>query len=67
MILFLESVWILLILLKHCNKIIFKCVNSAIRPFLMKVLMKKEVCESRKQYTDLLTNNISRENTILNN
>ena len=33
----------------------------------MKVLMKKEVCESRKQYTDLLTNNISRENTILNN
>ena len=33
----------------------------------MKILMKKEVYGSRKQYTDLLTDNISRENTVLNN
>ena len=27
---------------KHCNKIIFKCVNSVMKPFLMKKLLKKK-------------------------
>ena len=47
-------VWIPLILLKienwkHYSKIIFKCVNSVVRPILMKVLLKKEVCGSCEQ------------------
>ena len=36
---------------KHYNKIIFKYVNSPWDPFLMKVLLKKEIYGSREQYT----------------
>ena len=47
------SVWIELIFTetenwnwKHCNEIIFKCVNSIKGPILMKQLLKSEVCGS---------------------
>ena len=58
----LESVWIPLILLKtenqeYCSKIIFKCVNNAVRPiFNKKKLLNKKVCGSRKQYTGSIEN-----------
>ena len=57
----IESVWIELILLKlktenwiHCSKIIFKCVNSTVNPFLMKRLIKRGVCGIREQCTSVL-------------
>ena len=31
---------------KHCSKIIFKCVNSDVGPFLMKKLLKRGICGS---------------------
>ena len=34
---------------KYCSKIIFECVNSTWNQFLMKVVLKKEVCGSYKQ------------------
>ena len=34
---------------KYCSKIIFKCVNSTVRSFLMKKLLKNEVCGSHEQ------------------
>ena len=36
---------------KHCNKIIFKCVNSAIRPIFNESFTEKNVYESREQCT----------------
>ena len=36
---------------KHCSKIIFKCVNSAVRPIFNKKVTEKEVCGSREQCT----------------
>ena len=55
------SIWIEFILLKlrnenwkHCSKIIFKCVNSIVDPFLMKKLLKNVICETRQQCTDIL-------------
>ena len=49
----LGSVWVPLITKnwKHYSKIIFKCVNNTVRPILMKVLLKKGVYGSCKQYT----------------
>ena len=41
---------------KHCSKIIFKCVNNTRDPFLMKVLLKKEVCGSYEQCTGPIIN-----------
>ena len=32
----------------------FKCVNSTVKPFLMKKLLKTKVCESREQCTGAL-------------
>lgn len=32
----------------------FKCVNSTVKPFLMKKLLKTKVCESREQCTSAL-------------
>ena len=56
------SVWIQLIFAenwklkienwKYCNKIIFKCVNNTVKSFLMKKLLKSEVCGSREQCTE---------------
>ena len=48
------SVWIQLIFAenwKYCNKIIFKCMNSTVKSFLMKKLLKSEVCGSHEQCT----------------
>ena len=36
---------------KHCNKIIFKYVNSDVRSIFNENFAKKKVCGSRKQYT----------------
>ena len=46
-------VWIPLIVenRKHYNKVIFKCVNSAVEPSFKIVFAKKSICGSRKQYT----------------
>ena len=37
---------------KYYSKIIFKCVNNAVRPILMKILLKKYVCKSHEQCTE---------------
>ena len=49
----LGSIWIGLILLKlkiycwnHCSKIIFKCVNNAVRPIFNEKIDKKWICGS---------------------
>ena len=31
---------------KYCSKIIFKCVNSTMRPIFNEKLLKSEICES---------------------
>ena len=36
---------------KYCNKIIFKCVNSAMWPIFNESFGKKEICGSREQCT----------------
>ena len=36
---------------KHYSKIIFKYMNNTMRPFLIKKLLKCEVCGSREQFT----------------
>ena len=55
------SVWIGFILLKlktycwnHCSKIIFKCVNSAVRPIFYEKIHKKKNLWVREQCTDVL-------------
>ena len=57
----LGSVWIWLILLKlktycwnHCNKIIFKCVNSTVGPFFNEKINKKWNLWVREQCTNAL-------------
>ena len=57
----LGSVWIEFILLKlktenwkHCSKIIFKCVNSTLRPIFNEKFNKKWNLWVRKQCTDAL-------------
>ena len=52
----LGSVWIQLILLKidnwkHCNKIIFKYVNNAVRPNFNEKFVEKNTCGAREQCT----------------
>ena len=37
---------------KHCNKIIFKCVNSVVRPIFNENFVEKNVCRSHEQYTE---------------
>ena len=48
----LRSVWIPHITKnwKHCSKIIFKCVNSTVRPSFKVVFVKKSTYGSREQY-----------------
>ena len=43
----------LLIAENWCNKIIFKCVNSAVRPSFNENFGEKNTCESREQCTEL--------------
>ena len=39
---------------KHCSKIIFKCVNSAVGPIFNKKVAEKYNLWDREQYTDVL-------------
>ena len=58
---YLGYVWVGLILLKlkifcwnHCSKIIFKCVNSIVRPIFNEKIDKKWNLWVHEQYTDAL-------------